>query len=407
MKIVSLNAGVPRTVLYKGRTVKTAIFKAPVTGTARIRRHNLDGDAQADLDVHGGPSKAVYGYPSEHYDFWRSELAGLDLPWGMFGENLTTEGLSEEALGVGDTFRVGTAVLRVTEPRVPCFKLALRFDREDMVKRFLQSGRSGFYFAVVEEGDVAAGAPVEKVARDPEGISIADLARLYRSKDPELRESAELAVRYIEQARNRNLAWRYEPRGGDNDTSVTVWCVEALAAARAAGIDVDAAAWRGALAWVDSATGEFGRVGYDTRGGLPSRPEKAGERFPPERSESMTAAGILVRVLAREQPRKEDLVARGVKLIMNQPPTWVPESGTIDMYYWRCATRALRLAGSGEWPRWKGLVQPVCLRWQVPASGAHNAGSWDPVDPWGEDGGRVYATAMMTLALIESARAAE
>jgi hypothetical protein len=235
-------------------------------------------------------------------------------------------------------------------------------------------------------------------------IAMSEASR--RSKDPQLKKSAELAVRYIEHARNRNLAWRYEPRGGENDTSVTVWCVEALAAAQAAGIDVDAAAWRGALAWVDSATGEFGRVGYDTRGGLPSRPEDAQARFPPERSESMTAAGILVRVLAREIPRKEDLVACGVKLIMDQPPTWVPDSGTIDMYYWRCATRALRLVGSGEWPKWKGLVQPVCLRWQVPASGAHNAGSWDPVDVWGQDGGRVYATAMMTLALIESARAA-
>jgi MOSC domain-containing protein YiiM len=185
MKIVSLNAGFPRTMPYKGRTVKTAIFKEPVAGTARIRRHNLDGDAQADLDVHGGATKAVYGYPSEHYDFWRSELPGVDLPWGVFGENLTTEGLSEEDLRVGDTFRVGSAILRVTEPRVPCYKLALRFDREDIVKRFLQSGRSGFYFAVVEKGEAAAGAPVESVAKDPEGISIADLARLYRSKDPD------------------------------------------------------------------------------------------------------------------------------------------------------------------------------------------------------------------------------
>lgn len=121
----------------------------------------------------------------------------------------------------------------------------------------------------------------------------------------------------------------------------------------------------------------------------------------------MTAAGILVRVLAREPPRKDDLVARGTKLILDQPPMWVPEAGTIDMYSWRCATRALRLARSKDWSRWSDLVQAVCLRWQVPASGAHNAGSWDPVDVWGEDGGRVYSTAMMTLALIESGRAAE
>jgi len=185
MKVVSLNAGVPRTVLYKGRYVKTAIFKEPVAGAARIRRHNLDGDAQADLNVHGGVSKAVYGYPSEHYGFWRSELPGADLPWGIFGENLTTEGLSEEEVRVGDRFRVGSAILRVTEPRVPCAKLALRFDREDIVKRFLQSGRSGFYFAVEEEGEVSAGDGIEEVSRDPEGISIADLVALYRSKTPD------------------------------------------------------------------------------------------------------------------------------------------------------------------------------------------------------------------------------
>ncbi len=227
-----------------------------------------------------------------------------------------------------------------------------------------------------------------------------------RSRDPAQRKSAELAVRYIEHARNKNLAWRYEPKGGDNDTSVTVWCVEALAAAQAAGIEVDAAAWRGALAWVDSMTGEFGRVGYDSRGGSPSRPEDAVKRFPPARSESTTAAGILVRVLAREPPRNDDLVDRGIKLIFDQPPTWAPEAGTIDMYYWRCATRALRLVRSPDWPRWRDLVQAVGLRWQVPSSGAHNAGSWDPVDVWGEDGGRVYATAIMTLALIESGRPA-
>lgn len=185
MKIVSLNAGVPRTVLYKGRYVKTAIFKEPVAGAARIRRHNLDGDAQADLNVHGGATKAVYAYPSEHYGPWKSELAGRDLPWGMFGENLTTEGLSEEEVRVGDRFRVGSAILRVTEPRVPCAKLALRFEREDILKRFLQSGRTGFYFAVEEEGEASAGDRIESLARDPRGITISELVRLYRSKDPD------------------------------------------------------------------------------------------------------------------------------------------------------------------------------------------------------------------------------
>ncbi len=228
-----------------------------------------------------------------------------------------------------------------------------------------------------------------------------------RSKDPRQKKSAEIAVRFIEHVRNPDLAWRYEPRGGESDTSVTVWCVEALAAAQAAGIDVDAAAWRGALAWVDSMTDADGRVGYNTRGGSPSRPEKAIARFPPERSESMTAAGILVRVLCRESPPKSGVIASGTTLIFDQPPLWVPESGTVDMYYWRCASRALRLSKCPDWYRWSELVQKVGFRWQVPASGAHNAGSWDPVDPWGEDGGRVYSTAMMTLTLLESARTTE
>jgi len=228
-----------------------------------------------------------------------------------------------------------------------------------------------------------------------------------RTKDPGHKRSAELGIRYIEHARNPELAWRYDPRGGDNDTSITVWCVEALSAARAAGIDVDAAAWRGAVAWVDSMTDEEGRVGYNTKGSSPSRLENTVARFPPERSESMTAAGILVRVLCRESPPNAGAIASGTKLIFDQPPSWVPESGTVDMYYWRCASRALRLSKCPDWYRWSELVQKVGLRWQVPTSGAHNAGSWDPVDPWGEDGGRVYSTAMMTLTLLESGRATE
>ena len=120
----------------------------------------------------------------------------------------------------------------------------------------------------------------------------------------------------------------------------------------------------------------------------------------------MTAAGILVRVLARETPRNDKAIARGTKLILDQPPLWSPDAGSIDMYYWRTATRALRLAGSKASADWSGRMETTCLRWQVPATGAHNAGSWDPIDAWGEEGGRLYATAMMTLALIESARAA-
>src|SRR3989475_3465849 len=144
-----------------GRKVTTAIFKEPVEGRVRIRRTGLVGDRQADPSVHAGPTKAVYAYPSEHYPFWRRELGQADLPWGSFGENLTTEGLDERTLRVGDRLRVGSALLEVTQPRMPCYKLGVRFGRLDMVRRFLPGGRSGLFLPVHEEGDVAASDPIE------------------------------------------------------------------------------------------------------------------------------------------------------------------------------------------------------------------------------------------------------
>jgi MOSC domain-containing protein YiiM len=182
MKIISVNVGQPREILWKGRVVTTAIFKEPVEGRVAVRRYNLDGDRQADLRVHGGPSKAVYVYPSEHYDYWRGELPGVNLPWGMFGENLTTEGLFEDQVSVGDRFRVGSAELMVTEPRLPCFKLAAKFGRDDMIKRFLASGRVGFYLTVVSEGELGVGEVVECISRDSHGVTVADVVRLHVDK---------------------------------------------------------------------------------------------------------------------------------------------------------------------------------------------------------------------------------
>jgi len=179
MKIVSLNVGMPRKVLYGDRDVLTGIFKSPVAGPLLLRRLNLDGDHQADLENHGGRNKAVYAYPSEHYDFWRQELPGVELVPGNFGENLTTEGLLEEDARIGDQFRIGTAVVKVTQPRIPCYKLGIRFGRPDMVKRFLASRRSGIYFSVVAEGLVNAGDAIERVHEDERRISVADINRAY------------------------------------------------------------------------------------------------------------------------------------------------------------------------------------------------------------------------------------
>lgn len=187
MKLVSLNVGLPREVLWKGRTVTTGIFKDPVEGSVVLRKLNLEGDRQADLSVHGGPDKAVYAYPSEHYDYWRDVLAGTDLPWGMFGENFTTAGLIENEINIGDRFRIGSALVMVTQPRMPCYKLGVKFGRDDILKLFLQSRRSGFYFSVIEEGEVAAGDAIESVSRDPAGITVADITGLYANDEPDLR----------------------------------------------------------------------------------------------------------------------------------------------------------------------------------------------------------------------------
>jgi MOSC domain-containing protein YiiM len=192
MKIVSVNVGMPREAVWKGMTVQTAIFKEPVDGLVTISKLNLAGDEQADLTVHGGSDKAVYAYPTEHYEYWREELPKVSFSWGNFGENLTTEGLREDTVCIGDRLKIGSAVLMVTQPRMPCYKLALRFDRDDMIKRFLISGRSGFYFSVIEPGEVTVGSKVEILSRDPNRVTIVDIVRLYLSqtRDPELLQRA-------------------------------------------------------------------------------------------------------------------------------------------------------------------------------------------------------------------------
>ena len=183
-KLISVNVGLPRIVMNNGDPVSTGIFKEPVVGRVILRKLNLDGDRQADLSVHGGPSKAVYVYPSEHYDYWKQELPGMKLPWGMFGENFTTTGLFESELNIGDKFRVGSALVMVTEPRMPCYKLGIKFGHLDIVKQFLASERTGFYFAVLQEGEVGADDRIELIEEDPHRVKVSDITRLYiREKD--------------------------------------------------------------------------------------------------------------------------------------------------------------------------------------------------------------------------------
>ncbi|OKH42880.1 MOSC domain-containing protein [Calothrix sp. HK-06] len=179
MKLISVNAGLPRQVTWNGKTVTTGIFKEPVSERVMVRSLNLDGDGQADLTVHGGVDKAVYIYPFEHYDYWRGQLLDTELPLGIFGENFTTTGLREEEVNIGDCFKIGNVKLMVTQPRLPCYKLGIRFGRADMVKQFLASRRTGFYFRVLQEGEVGAGDTLELVSRDENNVTVANITQLY------------------------------------------------------------------------------------------------------------------------------------------------------------------------------------------------------------------------------------
>jgi MOSC domain-containing protein YiiM len=187
MKLVSVNTGLPREVMWHGINVSTGIFKEPVQGRVALRTLNLDGDGQADLHVHGGEYKAVYCYPVAHYDYWRKELPERDVPIAMFGENFTVDASEidaplEDSVHLGDRFSVGSAEVIVTQPRLPCYKLGVRFQMDDMVKRFMASGRTGFYLAITREGEVGAGDEMKAIGRDPNGVPVSEITRLYIAK---------------------------------------------------------------------------------------------------------------------------------------------------------------------------------------------------------------------------------
>jgi MOSC domain-containing protein YiiM len=178
-KLISIQVGMPRAVLIDGQEIATGIFKMPVEKRIPLHQLNLEGDKQADLSVHGGRDKTVYVYPSEHYTYWKKQLPGVDLPYGSFGENFTTAGLLEDTVCLGDRFTIGTAEVTVTQPRIPCFKLNLKFDRHDMAKRFLASRRSGFYLRVLRVGEVGPGDEIVRIHQDENRVSISDALRIY------------------------------------------------------------------------------------------------------------------------------------------------------------------------------------------------------------------------------------
>ncbi|MHC5031612.1 MAG: hypothetical protein ACYTGU_12200 [Planctomycetota bacterium] len=201
-------------------------------------------------------------------------------------------------------------------------------------------------------------------------------------------------------ARNPYMAWRYEPRGGDNDTSVTGWCMMALKSGQFAGLEVDPDAFKGARLWIDKMTDpNFGQVGYDFPGGAPARPEGKADRFPPEKSQSMTAVGILTRIFLGEDPRTSPMIKKGADLCIQVLPTWNPDDGSIDMYYWYYATLALYQVGGPHWRAWNKAMKDAIVRHQHGKNVGSRKGSWDPIGAWGDDGGRVYSTATMVMCL--------
>jgi len=169
-------------VNFHGQAVTTGIFKEPVKGRIKLRKLNLDGDKQADLTVHGGLDKALYAYPAEHYDYWKERLPKMKLPWGMFGENLTTEGLLEDQVNIGDVFRIGSSEVVVTQPRMPCYKLGVKFGRMDIVRQFMDSKLTGIYFRVLKEGEIGAGDAIEPIGRDENSVTVKDIVRLATGK---------------------------------------------------------------------------------------------------------------------------------------------------------------------------------------------------------------------------------
>lgn len=194
MKILSVNVSLPKEVPHGRETVSTGIFKEPITGRAMLRTTNLDGDGQADLENHGGIDRAAYAYSIQNYDHWRRELGWNEFAFGQFGENFTVEGMMENDVHIGDVFRVGDALVEVSQPRPPCFKLGIKMGMAGFPKQFLASGRVGFYLRVLEEGEVGAGDVFERVESDPERMTVREMSRLLFF-EPKNLEGAKRALR--------------------------------------------------------------------------------------------------------------------------------------------------------------------------------------------------------------------
>jgi hypothetical protein len=346
----------PRSDPKRGGTRPTNL--AVHEGLVWLQRHQ-DADGRWDAD-----------------EFMKHDTAGepCDGP-GNPTEDVGVTGLALLAfLGDGSTMRTGP------------FKSAVRTGVEWL--RDQQDPRTGFI-----------GTPSHRDAMYGHAIATLALCEAYGlSRHPGLRKHAQRAIDYVIAARNPGAVWRYQPQGGDNDTSITGWMVLCLVSAREFGLSIDPAALVCAGAWLDQVTDpSTGRAGYTRRGELSSRRAEMQRRFPPEKSESMTAVGLLCRVFLGQDPATTPVMTTAAKTLLQRPPRWDTSAGTIDMYYWYYGSFALYQIGGKVWDAWNTEMTAAVLKSQRHDGNAK--GSWDPVDAWGEDGGRVYSTAMMTLCL--------
>jgi len=274
-------------------------------------------------------------------------------------------------------------------------------DRGGPERPYVKNVRKGLrYLVSVQDDEGCFGTRSSKHFMYNHAIATLAVAEAYwMTRNPRYQRAAQSGLDFIARSRNAYLAWRYEPRGGENDLSVTGWMVMALKSGKYAGLLIDPDAFDGARRFVDKMTDpEFGVAGYDSPGGTPARPEGLQERFPAEKSASMTAVGVLTRIFLGEPPDSE-MVKKGAKVCVSLPPTWNPDDGSVDMYYWYYGTLAMFQVGGSSWRDWnKAMVQAVVKSQHAEGSGART-GSWDPIGPWGRDGGRVYSTALMVMCL--------
>ncbi|MHC4958631.1 MAG: prenyltransferase/squalene oxidase repeat-containing protein [Planctomycetota bacterium] len=273
-------------------------------------------------------------------------------------------------------------------------------DRSD--HKFRTNVRKGLRFLIrSQDDDGCFGSRASGHFMYNHAIAALAMAEAYwMTRNPLYKKPAQDGMDFISHSRNAYLAWRYEPRGGENDTSVTGWMVMALKAGLWAGLEVDPDAFEGARQWVDKMTDpEFGQVGYDTMGGGCSRPEGLQDRFPPEKSQAMTSVGMLSRIFLGEDPRTSVTIRRGADLCLEALPTWNPDDGSIDMYYWYYGTLAMFQVGGKHWNAWNKAMKKAIVNSQHGKAAGSRKGSWDPIGAWGSDGGRVYSTAALVLCL--------